>query len=83
MKLKRYKNKFLGWFLFSVLLFTANWYLVFFIKFIFDGLVIFLGSKLFNLNVSLAPYLAWAFLQPFYIPFIAFMGLREKFTWKQ
>ena len=39
--------------------------------------------KLYNLNISLAPYLAWAFLQPFYIPFIAFMGLREKFTWKQ
>ena len=69
--------------IFFSFLFSSNWYLVFFIKFIFDGLVIFLGSKLFNLNVSLAPYLAWAFLQPFYIPFIAFMGLREKFTWKQ
>ncbi len=69
--------------IFFSFLFSANWFSIFLIKFIFDGLVIFLGSKLFNLKVSFAPYLVWAFLQPFYIPFIAFMGLREKFTWKQ
>jgi len=69
--------------IFFSFLFSINWFSIFFIKFIFDGLVIFLGSKLFNSNISFKPFLVWAFLQPLYIPFIGFMGLREKFTWKQ
>lgn len=69
--------------IFFSFLFSTNWFSIFFMKFIFDGLVIFLGSKLFNSNISFTPYLVWSFLQPIYIPFIAFMGLQEKFTWKQ
>ena len=68
--------------LFSFLL-SADWFLLFFIKFNLDGLVIFLGSKLFNLKFLFTPYFAWAIAQPFYIPYVAFMGLREKYIWKQ
>ena len=52
------------------------------IKVLFDGLAIFLGSKLFNKTMDLPAYCLWAILQPLYIPAIGFWGIRGKFTWK-
>jgi len=52
------------------------------LKFIFDGLVIFLGGKLFETPVPPIIYLFWAGIQPLYIPFIGLMGLGNVYTWK-
>jgi len=52
------------------------------IKIVFDGLAIFLGSKLFNRAMDLPAYCLWAILQPLYIPLIGFLGIKGKFTWK-
>ena len=52
------------------------------IKVIFDGLAVFLGSKLFNRTMDFPAYCLWAILQPLYIPLIGFLGIRGKFTWK-
>ena len=64
-------------------LFSQNWYLLFLFKFVCDGLVIFMGSKLFSINIKFPAYLLWSAIQPIYIPIIGFLGVREKFTWKQ
>lgn len=64
-------------------LFSENWILLFLFKFLCDGLVVFMGSKLFNVNIKLPAYLLWAITQPFYIPAIGLLGIREKFTWKK
>ena len=52
------------------------------IKIVFDGLAIFLGSKLFNRTMDLPAYCLWSILQPIYIPLIGFLGIRGRFTWK-
>ena len=52
------------------------------IKVVFDGLAVFLGSKLFNRTMDFPAYCLWAILQPLYIPLIGFLGIRGKFTWK-
>ena len=54
----------------------------FFLKFIFEGLVIFLGGRLFETPVPSLVYLTWAVVQPFYIPFIGLLGLANIYTWK-
>ena len=64
-------------------LFSQNWHLLFLFKFVCDGLVIFMGSKLFSINIKFPAYLLWSAIQPIYIPIIGFLGVREKFTWKQ
>ena len=56
--------------------------LAFFIKFIFEGLVIFLGGKLFETPVPPLVYLTWAVVQPFYIPCIGLLGLTNIYSWK-
>tara|TARA_B100000131_G_scaffold314841_1_gene352322 strand:+ start:8440 stop:9531 length:1092 start_codon:yes stop_codon:yes gene_type:complete len=58
------------------------WIVMFCIKLFFDGLVIFLGCKLFSVKTSVIGYLVWAILQPIYIPVIGLLGLRGKYTWK-
>jgi len=52
------------------------------IKFILDGLVIFLGGKLFDRDMDILAYCAWAILQPIYVPLIGIWGIRGKFSWK-
>ena len=54
----------------------------FFLKFIFEGLVIFLGGRLIETPVPSLVYLTWAVVQPFYIPFIGLLGLANIYTWK-
>lgn len=63
-------------------IFGKPWFILFTIKFIFEGLVIFLGSKLFNKKMDVAIYFLWAIIQPIYIPFIGLMGVRGRFSWK-
>jgi len=54
----------------------------FLIKFIFEGSVLFFGGQLFKTPTPFYVYILWAFIQPFYIPAIALMGLNDKFKWK-
>ena len=64
------------------LLIGNSWIGLMAIKVIFDGIAIFLGSKLFNRTMDFSAYCLWAILQPFYIPAIGFWGIRGKFIWK-
>jgi len=52
------------------------------IKFLFDSLVLFYGSKIFNTNIKIGVYLIWFFLQPLYTPILAVFSLIGKFRWK-
>ena len=63
-------------------IFSKPWLLLFIIKFILEGLVLYLGNKLFNKKMDFAVYFLWSILQPIYIPFIGLMGIRGKFSWK-
>ena len=56
------------------------WFFVF--KSLLESLIIFLGSKLFNLNLQIKPFILWLVLQPAYIPYIGIRGLIGKFYWK-
>ena len=60
----------------------GGWILIFLIKYFLEWLVLFLGGKLFNTKINLLVYTLWAIFQPFYIPFVAIMGLRNKYSWK-
>ena len=60
----------------------GSWILIFLIKYFLEWLVLFLGGKLFNTKINLLVYTLWAIFQPFYIPFVAIMGLRNKYSWK-
>ena len=60
----------------------SNWALLFLIKYFLEGVVLFLGGKLFNTNINVFIYTLWSIFQPLYIPFVAIMGLRNKYNWK-
>ena len=62
--------------------FGGPWLLLFLLKFILEGLVIFLGSKLFNRKINFLPFCLWSIAQPIYIPLVGILGLKEKFNWK-
>lgn len=64
-------------------LFSDSWHFLFLFKFVCDGLVLLMGSMLFNTNIKFPAYFLWATIQPIYIPIIGLLGIREKFTWKQ
>jgi len=64
------------------LILNKNWLYVFFIKSIFEVIVLFLGARLFNTKLDFITFFIWAIFQPIYIPFVAIMGLRNKFIWK-
>ena len=67
--------------LFSIIT-NKNWVYPFIIKAFLEGVVLFLGSKLFNTKIDFFTYILWSLIQPIYIPFISIMGLRNKFYWK-
>ncbi len=67
--------------LFSIF-FSPNWLKIIFIKSVLEGVTILLGAKLFNTKIDFSTFIIWAFIQPFYIPFISIMGLQDKFSWK-
>ena len=52
------------------------------LKFILDGLAIFLGGKLFRTVVNPVVFMFWFCIQPLYIPFIGIAGLVGKYSWK-
>tara|TARA_Y100001970_G_scaffold292072_1_gene431802 strand:+ start:1319 stop:2407 length:1089 start_codon:yes stop_codon:yes gene_type:complete len=68
--------------LFYAILGISGWGFVFLIKFIFEGLVIYLGGRLFETSIKPGVYIIWALIQPFYIPIIGCLGIFNKFKWK-
>ena len=68
--------------LFSIIFFK-KWFAVWVIKVIVDGVIIFLGARLFEKIFDIKTYFFWAILQPLYIPFIGTLGLFNKFSWKK
>ena len=69
-------------FLLISFLFGKEWVFIFSMKFILEGLVIYLGGRLFETKINPAVYSLWAFVQPFYIPIIGLLGVQNRFTWK-
>ena len=55
---------------------------IYLLKFISDGIIIYLGSKLFERKIHPLIYCLWAIIQPVYIPIIGLLGIKEKFIWK-
>ena len=72
----------LNTYIFLSIILGNNWIEIFLFKFISDGFVIFLGSKLFEKKLYPFIYCLWALIQPLYIPLIGLLGIKEKFTWK-
>ncbi len=64
------------------LLFGGSWILLLLLKLFLEGLVLFLGGRLFNTNINMRGFLIWSLIQPFYIPIIGILGIRGKFSWK-
>ena len=64
------------------LFFNFYFFWFFIVKSLLESLIIFLGSKLFNLNLQIKPLILWLVLQPAYIPYIGIRGLIGKFYWK-
>jgi len=60
----------------------GSFFTAFLIKSIFEGAVFFLGGRLLKTPFTFFIFFVWAFIQPFYIPAIAIMGLNDKFKWK-
>ena len=52
------------------------------IKFLFDTLVLFYGSKFFKTEIKITTYLIWFFLQPLYTPLLGIISMVGKFQWK-
>ena len=63
-------------------LFSGPWILLLSMKFVLEGIVIFLGGRLYNRKFEFIPYCLWAIVQPLYIPVLGILGLRGKFVWK-
>ena len=67
------------------LLLTTYWQflsMLFGIKFLFDTVVLFYGSKLFKTEIRVNVFLLWFFLQPIYTPFIGILSMSGKVRWK-
>ena len=64
------------------LFFGGPWLRLLSIKFILEGIIMFLGNKLFNNKMDYVAYCLWAILQPAYIPLIGIWGIKGKFSWK-
>ena len=56
--------------------------MLFGIKFLFDTIVLFNGSKLFKTKIKIHTYLIWFFLQPIYTPILGIFSMVGKFRWK-
>ena len=78
-------NLFTNTILLSALLLKNYWQflpMLFGIKFLFDTIVLFYGSKLFKTNIKINAYLIWFFLQPIYTPILGIFSILGKFRWK-
>ena len=47
------------------LLFGGSWILLLLLKLFLEGLVLFLGGRLFNTNINMGGFLIWSLIQPF------------------
>ena len=56
--------------------------MLFGIKFLFDTVVLFYGSKLFKTKIKISTYLVWSLLQPIYTPILGIFSMVGKFRWK-
>jgi hypothetical protein len=65
------------------ILFGGSWVFMFLLKLFLEGLILFLGGRLFNTSINMRGFLIWSMVQPFYIPVIGILGIRGKFSWKQ
>jgi len=78
-------NLFTNTILLSTLLLTSYWQflpMLFGIKFLFDTVVLFYGSKLFKTEIKINTYFFWFFLQPLYNPLLGIFSMIGKFRWK-
>ncbi len=78
-------NLFTNIILLSALLLTNYWQflpMLFGVKFLFDSVVLFYGSKIFKTKIKINAYLIWFFLQPIYTPMLGIFGILGKFRWK-
>ena len=78
-------NLFTNVLLLSAFLLTDYWQflpMLFGVKFLFDTIVLFYGSKLFRTEIKFNSYLLWFFLQPFYTPLLGIFSMFGKFRWK-
>ena len=69
--------------LLSFLLNVSLWKIIFLLKFIFEGLTVYFGGRLFDTQIKLLPYVIWSLAQPFYIPIVAILGIINKYSWKK
>jgi cellulose synthase/poly-beta-1,6-N-acetylglucosamine synthase-like glycosyltransferase len=80
-----FTNLFTNTILLSVLLIKNYWHflpMLFGIKFLFDTIVLFYGSKLLKTEIKIHAYLIWFFLQPIYTPILGIFSMFSKFHWK-
>lgn len=78
-------NLFTNTILLSALLLTNYWQflpMLFGIKFLFDTVILFYGSKIFETKIKINAYLIWFFLQPIYTPLLGILSILGKFRWK-
>ena len=52
-------------------------------KFLLEGIVLYIGAKLFLTKISFISYTVWSLTQPLYITLVGIGGLIGKFTWKK
>tara|TARA_B100001996_G_scaffold378261_1_gene362155 strand:- start:5355 stop:6446 length:1092 start_codon:yes stop_codon:yes gene_type:complete len=69
--------------LLSIFLGGNEWKFVFLLKFIFEGITVYCGARLFETQIKLFPYIIWSLAQPFYIPFVAISGILNQYNWKK
>ena len=80
-----FTNLFTNTILLLTLLLATYWQflpMLFGIKFLFDTVVLFYGSKLFKTEIRVNVFLIWFFLQPLYTPLLGIFSMVSKFRWK-
>ena len=79
-------NLFVNIIILSSILYRPFWQFLPFIfgfKFLFDTILLFYGSDLFETKIKFFPYLIWLLLQPIYTILLAILSLAGKYQWKQ
>ena len=57
--------------------------LIILIKLCVEGLIIYIGGKIFETKTNFLSYIFWNITQPIYIPIITISGLIGKYSWKK
>ena len=63
-------------------LFSFSLIYIFLVKLCTEGLVIYLGGRVFKTRVSFLVFLMWSLVQPFYIPTMGLLGVSGRYSWK-